>query len=189
VNGNVVQNGATVMSGSTITTNSDSDAALDLGALGRITLRPSTEIRLTMVGNKVEVELRRCGSLTQSVPKGVETRVTVSNSETMTVSSSLGEAKVRGRAVMTDRKTTPQLEDAAVLQDESKSFDKIEDISATGDATFSVNCADLDHAKAYVYSPYSWLVLLGLSAGVALGIQAGDNNSNIGQPQATPVQP
>src|SRR6185503_1898477 len=104
VNGNVVQNGATVMSGSTVATNSDSDAAIDLGTLGRITLRPSTEIRLTMIGNKVEIELRRCGSLTQSIPTGVDTRVTVSNSETMVVSSSLGTAKVHGRAVMTDRK-------------------------------------------------------------------------------------
>jgi hypothetical protein len=189
VNNNVVQNGATVMSGSTVATNGDSDAAIDLGALGRITLRPSTEIRLIMTGNKVEVELRRCGSLTQSVPTGVESRVTIATSQTMTVSSSLGEVKVHGRAVINNKKVTPQPEDIVVFQDESRSFDKIDDIVAKGNATFSLNCGDLDRAST-IYSPYGWLVLLGLSAGVALGIQAGDNNSRSGPSQsATPVRP
>jgi hypothetical protein len=190
VNGNVVQNGATVMSGSTVTTNGDSDAALDLGALGRINLRPSTEIRLILAPNKVEVELRRCGSITQSIPTGVETRLTISTSQMMTVSSSLGEVKVHGRAVINDKKITPQPEDVLVFQDESRSFDKIEEITAKGAATFSVNCGDLDRASGAIYAPYGWLVLLGLSAGVALGIQAGDNNSaGPSQQQATPLRP
>jgi hypothetical protein len=179
------------MSGSTVATNGDSDAALDLGTFGRINLRPATEIRLIFTGNKVEVELRRCGSLTQSLPTGIEGRVTVANSETMAVSSSLGKATVHGRLVMADKKTTSQTQDVVVLQGETKSFDKVEEITATGDATFSLNCGDLDRAGGFVYAPYGWLVLLGLSAGVALGIQAGDNGSSSpGQvQQATPVRP
>jgi hypothetical protein len=187
VNGNVVQNGATVTSGSIVATNSDSDVAIDLGALGRINLRPSTEIKLTLSANRVEVELRRCGSMDQNLPKDVEGLVTVSTSQTMTVTSSLGEAKVRGRQVMTNNKTTP-VEEVTVSQDQSKSFDKVESITAKGDAAFSVNCGDLDRA-GYIFAPYGLLALLGLSAGVALAVAGDDSRIGPSDQQATPVQP
>jgi hypothetical protein len=195
VNGNAVQSGATVVSGSIVATDVNSDAVLDLGALGRINLRPSTEIRIVLSANRSEVELRRCGSMTQSVPTGVTTRVTVSTSQMMTVASSSGEVTVRGQVVTGDKGQTSKLEDSAVLQGESKSFDKVEEIIANGEATFTINCGDQDRAGggggggAYVYSPYGFLVLLGLAAGVALGIHIGDNpGSRPGPSQVTPVQ-
>jgi hypothetical protein len=183
VNGNAVQSGATVVSGSIVATDVNSDAVLDLGVLGRINLRPSTEIRIVLSANRSEVELRRCGSMTQSVPTGVTTRVTVSTSQMMTVASNVGEATVRGQLAG----KTAKIEDTVILQGESKSFDKIEEITASGEATFTINCGDQDRAGgAYVYSPYGFLVLLGLAAGVALGIHIGDNNT--ARPQVTPVQ-
>ncbi len=188
VNGNVVQSGATVVSGSIVATDSNSDAVLDLGALGRINLRPSTEIRILLAPNKSDVELRRCGSMTQSVPTGVTARVTVSTSQTITVASSVGEATVRGQVVMGDKGKTSKIEEVVIQQGESKSFDKIEEITANGEATFTISCGDQDRAGAYIYSPYGWLVLLGLAAGVALGIHIGDNPGSKPRPEVTPVR-
>lgn len=187
VNGNAVPSGATVLNGSVVATDANSDALLDLGALGRINLRPSTEIRILLSPNKSEVELRRCGSMTQSVPTGVTARVTPSTSQRMTVASSVGEATVRGRAV----KDNQGLDAILVHQGESKSFDRIEEITASGEATFTVSCGDQDYAGGgFISSPYGWLVLLGLSAGVALGIHIGDNpGPRPGpRPEVTPVR-
>jgi type 1 fimbria pilin len=189
VNGNVVQNGATITSGSIVATNGDSDAAIDLGPLGRINLRPSTEIKVSFTATSVDVELRRCGSMTQNVGKDITARVSVAKSEIMTVSSALGEVKVRGQQKMADRKSSP-VEEVVILQDQSKTFDKVEEITSRGESAFSVNCGDSDR-DAFIYAPYGWIALLGLSAGVALAV-AGDDSTVVGpgptQP-ATPVQP
>jgi hypothetical protein len=182
VNGNAVQSGATVVSGSIVATDVNSDAVLDLGALGRINLRPSTEIRIVLSANRSEVELRRCGSMTQSVPTGVTTRVTVSTSQTITVASSVGEATVRGQLAGKSSK----IEEVVVKQGESQSFDKIEEITASGEATFTLSCDDQDPAGAFIFSPYGLLVLLGLAGGIALGVQLGDDNT--ARPQVTPIQ-
>jgi hypothetical protein len=188
VNGNAVPSGATILNGSVVATDANSEAVLDLGALGRINLRPSTEIRILLSPNRSEVELRRCGSMTQSVPTGVLARVTTSTSQLYTVASSVGEATVRGKAV----KDKQGLDVTLVHEGESKSFDSFEEITANGEATFTINCGDQDYAGGgFISSPYGWLVLLGLSAGVILGVHIGDNpGSTPGPPpQVTPVQP
>jgi hypothetical protein len=187
VNGNVVPSGATILNGSVVATDANSEAVIDLGALGRINLHPSTEIRILLSPNKSEVELRRCGSLTQSVPAGVLARVTTSTSQLYTVAASVGEATVRGKV----RKGNQGSEDTLVQQGESKSFDSFEEITANGEAAFTINCGDQDYAGGgFITSPYGWLVLLGLSAGVILGIHVGDNPSTRPgpPPQVSPIQ-
>lgn len=191
VNGNVVQSGATVISGSIVATDANSEAVLDLGALGRINLRPGTEIKILLAANQSEVELRRCGSMTQTVPSGVKTRVIISTSQMMTVASSLGEATLRGRVAMGDKGAASKVDNIVVPQGESKSFDTVEEITANGEATFTLNCSDQQYAggvsgDTYIYTPYGWLVLFGLAAGIALGIRAGSNDKPKGQ--VTPVR-
>jgi hypothetical protein len=194
VNGNVVQNGATVINGSTVATDAYSDAVLDLGALGRIKLRPGTEIRLRLSPARCEVELTRCGSMTQSVPKGVTAVVKPSVLQIMQVALTTGEARVRGQVVIEDKGTAPantvnaKIADVTVIQDESRSFDKIEEITAS-DATFTINCCECGEvAKAGAsYWPYGWIVLLGSATGIALGLGLEDSGADL-NPQVTPIR-
>jgi hypothetical protein len=76
INGNVAQTGATVMSGSTITTTSSSKAVMDLGGLGRVEVGENTTVTLTYAdgslqmktnGTKTEVEVRS-GTLNVTAP-------------------------------------------------------------------------------------------------------------------------
>jgi hypothetical protein len=195
VNGNVVQSGATVTNGSTVATDALSDAVLDLGTLGRIRLRPSTEIRLRLSPGRCEVDMTRCGSLTQVVPKGVTAVLKPSSFQVIQVASTAGEARVRGQAVIENKGAAPantvsaRMEDYSVIQDESRSFDKIEEITAT-DATFTVNCCECGEvAKAATsYSPYGWLALLGAATGIILGVTAGDNDGGDLNQQVSPIR-
>ena len=76
INGNIAQTGATVMSGSTVSTGSNGKAIIDLGAMGRVELGDYTSVTLTCAAgslqirstcNKTEVEVRS-GSLNVTSP-------------------------------------------------------------------------------------------------------------------------
>ena len=80
INGNTAQTGATVLSGSVISTNSHGKAVIDLGSVGRVEVGDNTTITLTCVAglleirstcSKTEVEVRR-GAVDVKAPK-VET--------------------------------------------------------------------------------------------------------------------
>jgi hypothetical protein len=86
--------GASVLSGSTIATGLDSLATIDLGALGRIELRPNTTIRLTFANNAVSVSLDRAGSIAQSLPTGVTGQLMIQG-EHARLSVVRGEAEVK----------------------------------------------------------------------------------------------
>jgi hypothetical protein len=77
INGNTAQTGATVMTGSVISTSSKGKAIVDLGALGRVEVGDSTTATLTCVAgsleirtncSKTEVEVRR-GTVDVRTPK------------------------------------------------------------------------------------------------------------------------
>lgn len=77
INGNSALTGATVMTGSVITTNHDGRAIVDLGALGRVEIGDNTTVKLTCVTtlleikttcSRTEVEVRR-GTLDVKSPK------------------------------------------------------------------------------------------------------------------------
>lgn len=77
INGNAAQTGATVLTGSAISTDSKGKATIDLGAAGRVELGESTAVTLICVGSsieirsncsKTEVEVRR-GTLEVKAPK------------------------------------------------------------------------------------------------------------------------
>lgn len=80
INGNAAQTGATVITGSVISTSSNGKAIIDLGALGRVEVGDNTTITLTCAAgslevrttcSKTEVEVRR-GTVDIRAPK-VET--------------------------------------------------------------------------------------------------------------------
>lgn len=80
INGNAAQTGATVITGSVISTNSNGKAIIDLAALGRVEVGDSTTVTLTCVAgslelrtncSRTEVEVRR-GAVDVRAPK-VET--------------------------------------------------------------------------------------------------------------------
>lgn len=80
INGNAAQTGATILTGSVISTSSNGKAIIDLGALGRVEVGDSTTATLTCVAgsleirtncSKTEVEVRR-GAVDIREPK-VET--------------------------------------------------------------------------------------------------------------------
>lgn len=77
INGNAAQTGATVLTGSVISTSSNGKAIVDLGALGRVEVGDNTTVTLTcVVGSlelrtscsKTEVEVRR-GAVDVRAPK------------------------------------------------------------------------------------------------------------------------
>lgn len=71
VDGGILQRSADVRNGSIIATAADADATIDLGALGKIEMRPNTLIRLAAGAGGLEVTVALCGSITQTVPAGV----------------------------------------------------------------------------------------------------------------------
>jgi hypothetical protein len=74
INGNAVQTGATVMTGSRITTDSDGVAVIDLGGLGRIEIRDDTTIILNILPGGVHIR-SECGRTYVKVTRGqVEVR-------------------------------------------------------------------------------------------------------------------
>jgi len=77
INGNNAQTGATVLTGSVISTSSNGEAIVDLGALGRVEIGDNTTVTLICVPNllqikttcsRTEVEVRR-GTLEVKSPK------------------------------------------------------------------------------------------------------------------------
>ena len=55
INGNAAQTGATVMSGSTISTSSNGKAVVDLGPLGRVEIGGGSTVTLTCVGGSLQI--------------------------------------------------------------------------------------------------------------------------------------
>ena len=70
INGSATQTGATVMSGSVISTSSHGKAIIDLGALGRVEVGDNTTITLTCVAGLLEVR-SSCSKTEVEVKRGV----------------------------------------------------------------------------------------------------------------------
>jgi len=82
INGNAAQTGATVMSGSTISTSSNGKAIIDLGALGRVELGDNTSATLTCAGGSLQIRTT-CAKTEVDVKSGT-LNVTSPTTETLT---------------------------------------------------------------------------------------------------------
>jgi len=187
VNGNAVQSGATVTSGSTIRTDVDGEAVLDLGTLGRIKVRPDTEIKVTFTGGKVEVLIEKLGSFTTNIPSGVSIQGKTDEVMLSQVATTVGEVRVEGRLHSGDDATVKRdgkVEVVIIKADENRAFDSIESLTATGDTTFTVNGCDCDPRPApVIIFPYTLLALAGVTGGIIAGV-----TTSSPRPRATPVQ-
>jgi hypothetical protein len=164
INGNDVQSGATVLSGSSVATGPDGDALIDMGQLGRIKLRPNTSIKVDMTDDRYEVTLLECTrstSVNLIVLSGKTALLKVSHTELTNVAVTLGEVRVK-----------PGVDGASetVLREgESRAFDPVNEIAATGDADFTVNCCDCELAGGFFFPPLiPILVFAGIGAGIPI---------------------
>src|SRR5215471_11565705 len=69
INGNAAQTGATIMTGSTITTSSNGKAIIDLGPLGRVEIGDNTTATLTCAGGSLQIRTT-CSRTEVQVKKG-----------------------------------------------------------------------------------------------------------------------
>jgi metal-sulfur cluster biosynthetic enzyme len=137
INGQIAQDGARITNGSVIDTDADADALVDLGILGQIIMRPNTTIKVTLAQNSCQVTMERCGSITQTVPRGVANEVQLDLPKQAQVIShqgnlwvSVGDSQNNSRKQLASgkHKTFPQ----------AKAF--IVDGNGKGDTVFTVNC-------------------------------------------------
>jgi hypothetical protein len=70
INGHPAKNGTTVLSGATVATGSDGNGLIELGALGRVRLRPKTSLVLTFTSAGFVVT-PICANAQASVPSGL----------------------------------------------------------------------------------------------------------------------
>ena len=186
VNGNSVQSGATVTSGSTIRTGLDGEVVLDMGTLGRIKVRPDTEIKVTFSSGKVDVLIEKLGSFTANVPSGVNIQGQTKDLMLSQVATTTGEVTVRGRLHTGDDanvKADAKVETIVIKADENRVFDSIESLTATN-SVFTVNGCDCATKPApIILFPYTLLALAGVTAGIIAGV-----TTSSPKPRATPVQ-
>ena len=133
IDGVVAQSGATVQSGSEVATGADGDAAIDLGPLGRVQLRPNTAVRLMLSPNNCQVLMTKCGSLTQTVPAGVNGQVKIATAKLAHVTVTRGE-------VSTDSEARGKTQRKTQKSGRTKSVYGLNEVDAAGEATFTVNC-------------------------------------------------
>lgn len=83
INGNAVKTGATVTSGSTVAVGADGIAVIDLPALGRVTVGPSTSATITFSSSGIMVKTT-CSDMRVTVNRGSATVTSASVNKTLT---------------------------------------------------------------------------------------------------------
>jgi hypothetical protein len=180
VNGNEARTGATILNNSRVATGPDGDAMIDLGPLGRIQLRPDTEIKLILSPNNCQVEILRCGSLTQTVPPGVTAQAKKMEPGLMEVAVLPGEAQVNS--------INEEEEGTIIRTGENRVFHHFESVTAKGDSIFTLNCCDCDLVPGgFIFPPIiGWwgfiVAVAGTGVGVTIGVDTGDEDPSPTQP-------
>ena len=157
INGIQSKTGATVLNGSIIMTRTGGHASIELGQLGRVEVGNNTTITLTMVGNGVEVSLNQCGSVTLVLPSGVSGLVRVIGVRDVGVFSERREIDVdvkQGQATVRYEGSKEKV----VAAGQHKEFKHATDVTATGDAIYTVRCHE-DHAPVALLLPLGALLI------------------------------
>jgi hypothetical protein len=175
VNDNAVPTGTTVLSGSIITTASDGKATIDMGPQGLLEMRPNTKLWLNVPGGPIKVDLRECGSITETVPAGVAALVAVDKQSNIRVSVVRGKVKV-----------TRDGKDLYMKDKEERTFDKVWLVTGISDSQFILDC-DEEVAAAYWPGPLTLMGLL-ITAGGVTTVVLGKHPLPPGN-QATPILP
>lgn len=138
VNGKAAQTGMTVMSGSVIETEPDGDVTIDLGALGRIQMRPNTKIDLHLAPGSCQALLDRCGSITQQVPSGVTGQVRIVDAKYVQVAVTNG--KVAINREIKKRSGDMETQKVSLRARSDKRYYDVREVNADGDSLFTVQC-------------------------------------------------
>lgn len=160
INGNAAASGATVVTGNSIATGSDGYASIELGALGRIELKSHTAVTAILSPGSVPLNLDLCGSVTQTLPPGVAGVLTDPHHDRAHVKVIVGQVHVKYDGKEQDLKTG-----------DSKTFDRLEEVSTPGGATFKVSCGE--HREALYLAPLGLLGLAGLAVGLRHNVPSG----------------
>lgn len=138
VNGKTAQTGMTVLSGSHIETEPDGDVTIDLGALGRIQIRPNTKVELFLAPGSCQAVLDRCGSVTQQVPSGVTGQIKVADAKYVQVAVTSG--KVAINREIKKRDGDIRMEKVSLRARSDKRYYHVKEVNADGGSLFTVQC-------------------------------------------------
>jgi hypothetical protein len=169
VNDNVVQTGTTVLSGSIIVTGGDGQASVDMGRQGVLEMRPNTKLWLNTPGGPIKVDLRECGSITESVPAGVAALVAVDKQSNIRVTVIKGKVKV-----------TRDGKDVVMKEKEERTYDKVWLVTGVDDSVFRLDCDNVA-AGFYFPGPMSLIGLIAAAGGIT--------GSTVGKPTPAPSPP
>ena len=150
VNGNPAESGATVVSGSTVSTGGDSKAVVDLGPSGRLELQADTTVVVTALPNAMWVNMDTCGNITQTLPPGRAGQIIIFHREKVRISVTRGEATVRhGKNEHQYSERLLKGVDSKTFDDqekkvygEGKRFDDALIVTSAGDAVISIDCGE-----------------------------------------------
>ncbi|HST22697.1 MAG TPA: hypothetical protein VLR90_16355 [Blastocatellia bacterium] len=143
INNTQAKVGQTVMSGNLIRTGTDSHASVEISSVGRADYGRLTESLLTMSQKSIESSMLKCGSITLTLPAGVSGLVKVVHMQDVGVFSERKEVDVkvtRGEILV----KYGQGKEKTLNSGDHKEFDNATEVSAVGDAVFSVYCHE-DH--------------------------------------------
>jgi hypothetical protein len=151
--------GQTVLSGNLIRTGTDSHASVEMAGIGRADYGRLTESVLTMSSRSVESSMLKCGSITLTLPAGISGLVRVVHMADVGVLSERKEVDVR---VMRGEVLVKygQGKEKVMGAGDHKEFDNATEVSAVGDAVFSVYCHEDHLPLALVLVPLAALIPL-----------------------------
>jgi hypothetical protein len=157
INGAQAKQGQTVMSGNLIRTGTDSHASVEMASLGRADYGRLTESVLTMSSKSVESSMLKCGSITLTLPAGISGLVKVVHMSDVGVISERKEVDVRvtrGEVLV----KYGQGKEKTMNAGDHKEFDNATEVSAVGDAVFSVYCHEDHLPLALLLAPSALLI-------------------------------
>jgi len=172
IDGDEARSGATVLSGSIISTARDGNAGVDLGPLGRFELQPNTTITLMFTPSSVQVRMNGGGLTAHTLP-GVSCRVTLMSAYTKVMVAS-GEVKVNSAG--TDRNLVSGQESRFMLGSEATTMGESV-FTAEGDSDRRVATATYG-GRTVSGGTAGAITLAGLAGGIAIGVALGSNNNH-----------
>jgi hypothetical protein len=150
INNVEAKEGATVLSGSIMRTGTDSRAIVDIPSIGTADYGRLTESLLTLSEKNIDALLNRCGSITLTLQPGVTGTIRIIHRADVGVFSERKEVDVR---VYRGQATVKRAGGDTVLDaDDHEEYDDAIEVTATGDAVFSVYCHE-DHPIALFFLP------------------------------------
>ena len=157
INGNAAASGVTFVSGNSIATGHDGYASIELGPLGRIELQDHTGVTAVFTTTSAQLTLDQCGSVTQTLPPGVEGGITDPHYDRVHTNVYSGQVHVKWDG--------GKEQDLTAGQD--KTVENFVLLYTAGATSYRVSCGE--HHKAVYLIPLGAAGLAGLIVGLTHG--------------------